>query len=259
MSAVQFIKELNRIITKFEGTQLDAVEEAAVWVADAVQAERFGVLFGTGHSYMAASDTFPRIGSIPAWLPIHELSTSYIGTVSGNLGIRQAIFLEKVDGFGDVVMENYRLDPKDVMIVISNSGVNTMGVEVALNAKGQGMKTVAVTSVEHSQGSDSRHKSGKRLFEVCDLVIDTCVPEGDALVEIDGFSHKVSSASSIMALIVMQTLAAQVVKELSERGITLPVFPSHNASLSPEEHERIEKMAEDTINEYIRRTANIYK
>jgi uncharacterized phosphosugar-binding protein len=204
-------------------------------------------------------DTFPRIGSFPAWLPIHELSTSYVANISGNLGLRQAIFLEKVHGFGDVVLENYRLDPRDVMIVISNSGVNPMGVEVALNAKNQGLKTVAVTSCAHSTASQSRHKSGQRLFDVCDLTIDTRLPQGDALVEVDGFGAKVAAASTIMSQIVMQSLAAQVAVKLSERGIYLPVYPSHNANLSPEEHQRVEQMAEDVMAEFTRRTADINK
>jgi uncharacterized phosphosugar-binding protein len=259
MSAIDFLSALKDVLAKFEATQMQAVDQAAEWVADAVEAERFGVLFGTGHSYMAAADSFPRIGSFPAWLPIHEMSTSYIGTISGNMGLRQGIFLEKVPGFADVILENYRLDPRDVMIVISNSGVNAVPIEVALNAKRQGLKTVAVTSCAHSSASESRHESGQRLYQVCDLAIDTCMPHGDALVEVQGLGAKVAAASTIMSLVAMQTLSAQVARKLVARGIGLPVYPSHNAKMTPEEHARVEGMVENVMKEYARRTAHIHR
>jgi uncharacterized phosphosugar-binding protein len=259
MSEVKFLSALNSVIAKLEATQMDAIDQAAEWVADAAAEERFGVLFGSGHSYLPVIDTFPRIGSFPAWLPIHELSTSYVASVSGNRGLRQTIFLEKVEGFGDVVLENYRLDPRDVMIVVSNSGVNPMGIDIALNAQKQGLKTVAVISMAHSQASQSRHSSGKRLFEICDLVIDTCVPQGDAMIEVDGFLGKIGGASTIVAMIAMQMLAVRVAEKLSARGISLPVYPSHNVKTTPEGHDEVERMADDVMREYTRRTANLLK
>lgn len=259
MSGMKFLSALNEVINRVEETQMENIGQAAEWVADAAAEERFGVLFGSGHSYMPTADTFPRIGSFPAWLPIHELSTSYIASISGNQGLRQSIFIEKVEGFGDVIMENYLLDPRDVMITISNSGVNPVGIDVALNARDQGLKTVAITSLDHSKSSESRHSTGKRLFEVCDLTIDTCVPEGDALIDVDGFKAKIGGVSTILAMIIMQTLAAEVAGELSDRGISLPVYPSHNAKMTPEEHEEVEQMAEKVMEEFTRRSANIYK
>jgi len=180
-------------------------------------------------------------------------------TILGNQALRQALYLEKVEGFGQVVLENYRLDPKDVMIVISNSGVNAMGIDVALGAREQGLKTVAITSLSHSSESTSRHSSGKRLFEVCDEVIDTCVPQGDALVTIPGFAHKVASASTIAACVIMQSLVAEVAQYLDERGIRLPVFPSHNAGMTPEQHTTIEALVDAWYVEHARRTTGIYK
>jgi uncharacterized phosphosugar-binding protein len=259
MSASEYVNGLQDIITRFNDTQQEAIAQAAGWVADAVEAERFGVLFGTGHSYMAVSDTFPRIGSFPAWLPIQELCTSYLATVSGNQGLRQSMFLERVHGFAEIILENYRLDPRDVMIVISNSGVNPVPIEMALKAREMGLRTVAVTSLAHSQASASRHKSGQRLFEACDLAIDTCMPQGDALVNMPGFPGPVGAGSTIMSLIVMQTLSTAVAHTLAQRGISLPVYPSHNARMSPDEHARVEGMAEAVMAEYTRRTAGILK
>jgi len=259
MGASQFFSAFRNVFNQIEQTQLETIRKVAKWGADAIAADRLIVLFGSGHSFIATMDTYPRIGSYPGWLPIHELSTSYMPTVLGNQGLRQALYIEKVEGFGRVVLENYRLDPKDMMIVISNSGVNAMGIDVALSAKEQGLKTVAITSLAHSSESNSRHSSGKRLFEVCDEVIDTCVPQGDALVTIPGFPHKVASASTIAACIIMQSLVAEVAQNLDERGIRLPVFPSHNADMTPEQHAVIEDMVDAWYAEHARRTSGIYK
>jgi uncharacterized phosphosugar-binding protein len=259
MGAKLFYTEFQKVFDRLQSTQEGVIQEVAIWAADAITADRFVFLFGTGHSALPTMDAYPRIGCYPGWYPLHELSTAYIANTLGNQGLRQTLFIEKTAGFGQVMLENYRLDPKDLMIVISNSGVNTMGVDVALEAKQQGLKTVAVTSIEHSKVSKSYHPSGKRLYEVCDRTIDTCMPQGDALVEVSGFGHKVAAASTIMGCIVLQSLVAETAKELASRGVSFPVFPSHNTKLSHEEMEKVEAMAEAVLEEHARRTTGLYK
>jgi uncharacterized phosphosugar-binding protein len=255
----EFLRRVSGIIDAISETQEDAIKVVAGWTADAIAADHLVFLFGSGHSFIATMDTYPRIGSFPGWFPIHELSTSYMPTVLGNQGLRQTLFLEKVEGFGRLVMENYRIQPEDVRIVIANSGVNPMGVDVALVAKEHGLKTVAITSLAHSKQSASRHSSGQRLFEVCDQVLDTCVPAGDALVEVPGFPHPVAAASTIAACVMMQSLVAETAAKLAEKGTDLPIFPSHNAEMSPEQHEAVEGMVERWYGEHARRTANVFK
>lgn len=259
MSANQFFSAFRSVFNQIEDTQLATIQKIAQWGADAIAANHLIVLFGSGHSFIPTMDTYPRIGSYPGWLPIHELSTSYMPTVIGNQALRQTLFLEKIEGFGREVLKNYRLHPQDIMLVISNSGVNAMGIDVALSASEQGLKTVAITSLAHSKGSKSRHSSGKRLFEVCDEVIDTCVPQGDAQVTIPGFPHKVASASTIAGCMIMQSLVAEVAQGLSVRGVQLPVFPSHNAEMTPEQHAATEAMVQAWYGEHVRRTAGIYR
>jgi uncharacterized phosphosugar-binding protein len=259
MSARQFFSALRTIYDAIEASQMETIGTVATLGAEAIAAGRFVLLFGSGHSFIPTMDTYPRIGSYPGWLPLHELSTSYMASVTGNQGLRQALFLEKVEGFGRVVLANYRLDPRDLMIVISHSGVNPMGIDVALSAREQGLKTVAITSLAHSRASRSRHSSGKRLYEVCDLVIDTCVPQGDALVRVAGFGHPVAASSTIAACIIMQALVAETAQRLAARGISLPVFPSHNAELSLEERAALEAATAAWYEEHARRTSSFYR
>src|SRR3990172_7921153 len=259
MTAGTFLSEFRKVFDRIEKTQMGAIQKAAGWVAEAMMADRFAVVFGTGHSAIPTEDVYPRIGSFPGWLPIHEMSTTYISRFSGDIGLRQSLFLEKVEGFGTTVLANYDLEPPDVMIVISNSGVNTMGVEIAVKAKEMGLKTIGITSLDHSKLSTSYHSSSKRLFEVVDLVIDNCMPQGDALVEVAGFPAKVAAGSTITGCIIMQSLAAETASVLSTHSVFPPVFPSHNSKESPEETERREHMVEQMYAEDARRVRKIFR
>jgi uncharacterized phosphosugar-binding protein len=259
MSASLFLSEFRKVFDRIENTQLEAIRKGAGWIAEAMMADRFAVVFGSGHSAIPTEDVYPRIGSFPGWLPIHDLPATYMSRLSGDLGLRQALFLEKVEGYGSVVLANYALEPRDVMIVISNSGVNTMGVEMALKAKEMGLKTIGITSREHSQLSASYHSSGQRLYEVVDLVIDNCMPPGDALVSVPGFPSKVAAGSTIAGCLIMQSLAAETAAIFSTHNYIPPVFPSHNSKETPEQVERMEAQVEQLFAEDARRVRQLLR
>ena len=131
---------------------------------------------------------FPRIGSFPGFHPIAELAISnHVGVVGPN-GLRQAMFLEKVDGFGRVILQQIKLHPGDAFLIFSSTGINGVVIEVALYAKAMGLPVVAVTSARPRQRDGSRHPSGRKLTEIADIVIDNATPAGDAVVAIDGLA-----------------------------------------------------------------------
>ena len=70
-------------------------------------------LFGTGHSRIAVEEIFPRHGSFPGFHPIVELSLTYHTQVVGANGQRQAMFLERIEGFGEVILRNFMFGPHD--------------------------------------------------------------------------------------------------------------------------------------------------
>ncbi|HEY7414486.1 MAG TPA: sugar isomerase domain-containing protein, partial [Ktedonobacteraceae bacterium] len=122
----------------------------------------------------------------------------------------------------------YHIDPRDVFIICSNSGVNIAIVEVAQRVKEQGHSLVAVTALDHSQRMESRHPSGKKLYELADIVIDNCGPFGDAMLEMPGDLGKACSISSVSGALIAQMLTAETIGNLLARGITPPVFLSAN-------------------------------
>ena len=86
------------------------------------------------------------------------------------------------------------------MLIFSHSGLNAVTLDIAVGAKAKGMKLIGVTSIPHSSATPSRHSSGKRLYEIADVVIDTGVPIGDAEIEIAGMQGKTGATSTSIAI-----------------------------------------------------------
>lgn len=214
----QYLRAVRAAIDAVEATQLDAVRAAAERFAWSILAGRLVHVFGTGHSRMAVEEMFPRYGSFPGFHPIVELSMTFHNPVVGANGQRQAMFLENVQGFGPVLWRNFATTPADTLLAISTSGCNAVTIDVALEARRLGMSVVALTSLEHARVSTSQHKSGKKLFEVADLVLDHQAPAGDSAVWVEGLTSPVAPISSISGCLVINLLKAEVARLLTEAG-----------------------------------------
>ena len=96
----------------------------------------------------------------------------------------------------------------------SNSGRNAYPVEMALTAKERGAKVIAITSVDHSSKTTSRHISGKKLMDLADIVIDNCGVEGDSAVRLEGMSASIAPTSSMANAFIVQSVIAVCCEEL---------------------------------------------
>ena len=201
-----YIAAARAVIDQIERTQRATIERAANICADCIAQDGLVHLFGCGHSRMAIEEIFPRYGSYPGWHPIVELSLTYHTDVVGSNGQRQAMFLERLEGFGDVILRNFEFGPHDVMMVFSTSGVNGVVIDVALGAKRLGMPVLAVTSAAHSHASTASHSSGKKLFDIADLTMDNCAPVGDAAEPIKGVDAPVGPVSTIGNTVLVNAL-----------------------------------------------------
>ena len=166
--ALAYLDAAQAILTKIRETQLDALEQAADICTASIAGGGLVHLFGSGHSRMAVEEMFPRYGSFPGFHPIVELSLTYHNPVVGSNGQRQAIFLERVEGLGKTILRNFVLRPPDSFIIFSNSGVNEVVVEVALEAKRLGLPVIGVVSVEQCRASAPLHSVGQHLLDLAD-------------------------------------------------------------------------------------------
>ena len=215
-SAFAYLDAARTIVDRIQETQMLAIEQAAEICANSIAGGGLVHLFGTGHSRIPVEEIFPRHGSFPGFHPIVELSLTYHNQVVGANGQRQAMYLEKVEGFAEVILRNFVLAPPDSFLIFSNSGVNVVVVEMALAAKARGLPVVV--SLEHCLATRPRHRSGQRLPDVADLTIDTCVPAGDAMIRVPGLADPVGPGSSIGGVAIVNAVKCLVAERLARAG-----------------------------------------
>jgi uncharacterized phosphosugar-binding protein len=251
----QYLTAARQALDAIEANELAPIREAAQRFTHAILAGRLVHVFGTGHSRMAVEEMFPRYGSFPGFHPIVELSMTFHNPVVGANGQRQAMFLENVQGFGPVLWRNFVTSPDDCLLAISTSGCNAVTVDVALEAKRQGMFVVALTSMPHSRVSTAKHESGKKLYEVADLVLDQHAPPGDSAVWIDGLESPVSPISSISGCTVINLIKAEVARLLTLSGQP----PSVLTAACHVGKERASELFEATYDDFRRRIGVLYR
>ncbi len=217
-SAQTYLNEASRVLEEIRTSQMDALQDAADICAQSIAGKGLVHLFGSGHSRMGVEEVFPRYGSFPGFHPIVELSLTYHNQVVGANGQRQAIFLERVEGLGKTILRNFVLKPPDSFMVFSNSGVNEVVVEIALEAKARNLPVIAVVSKAHCSASTARHSSGKRLIDLADVVLDNCVPAGDAMVRVDGHPDLIGPGSTVGVALLVNSLKCLVAEKLTQQG-----------------------------------------
>ena len=244
-SHLNYLHTAQDVLKQIEATQTDAIAQASDMCAETIAEGGLVYLFGSGHSRMAVEEMFPRYGSFPGFFPIVELAVTYHNQVVGCNGQRQALFLENIQGYAEVILRNFSFGADDCMMVFSNSGTNILPIEIAMGAKAQNLPVIAVSSLAHSRSSTSKHTSGKRLFEIADLTIDNCNPPGDAVVEIPNLAYPVGPTSSIGTLSIVNAIKCRVAELLTERGQP-PVVLTGAHFIGPEESaKQIERAYDD--------------
>ena len=218
-------EEIRSTLDRIETGQRASVAAAADLIADSLAADGVLHVFGTGHSEALAMELSGRAGGL---IPTNKLA------------LRDAVLLgdlpadaladpkaERDPEFARLVWELAPIRPGDVVLIASQSGGNGSTVEMALIAKSEGHRVIALTSLEHSRAITSRHPSGKRLFELADVVIDNGAPHGDAILPLPG-GGAVCAISSIANAALAQALVAEVTARLIARDVEPPVYLSAN-------------------------------
>jgi len=182
--------------------------------------------FDTGHT---AREPIDRAGGLVglhgikvAWNLEHRLPPGREGR-----GLLQS-YVYDVEELGRTVAARANLAGGDVLWLVSNSGKEPFPVSLALGAREIGCAVVAVTSVPFSSSVPARHSSGKRVFEVADVVIDTLGPPGDAAVEVPGLSTPICPLSGLLNVAAVWALTAATTEALLRRGIEPAIYRSVN-------------------------------
>jgi uncharacterized phosphosugar-binding protein len=247
----RWLEAARGLLEHIETTQMENLERVSQMCARAIGAGGFVHLFGAGHSRIPVEEMFPRYGSYPGFHPMVELSMTFHTEVVGSNGQPQAMFIERVEGLAEVILSGYTFGLDDLMMIFSASGRAAVPVEMALGARERGLEVVAVTSMAESQARPATHGSGKRLFEIADVVIDVGTPSGDALVSLDGLPHPVGPGSTLANAAVVNEIKVRTAELLVAAGAMPPVLTA--ASLVGDEESN--RLFESAYAEHARRLA----
>ncbi|MEO5581397.1 MAG: sugar isomerase domain-containing protein [Saprospiraceae bacterium] len=253
MLAKQWLINAREIMSRIENTQMDNIQKAAEVMADSIECGRWVHTFGCGHATIPVEEMYPRIGGFVGFHPMVELPLTFFTRITGEMGVHQFVFLERVEGYGVEIMKGYTFDTRDTMWVFSHSGINNVNIDIALEAKKKGMKVIAFGSAAEATGKVSRHSSGKTIFEIADIVVDTCAPAGDASVDLKNHHDKIGPVSTMAFITCVWMTVVTVAELLADRGIKLYIHPSHNVPGDGSAKQRLE----DALSEYKRRIAGV--
>jgi len=251
--AVEWLSNARSVLEKIEQTQMKKIEEAAIMMADSIEKGRWVHTFGCGHSTIPVEEMYPRIGGFVGFHPMIELPLSFFTHIHGDMGVHQFVFLERVEGYGREIMKSYNLHDQDTMWLFSHSGINNVIIDVALRAKELGLNLVVCGSEKAFSDTKSRHSSGKKLFKIADVVIDSCVPSTDATVELKNHFDKIGPVSTLAFTSMVWMIITTVAEILEERGTKLYIHPSHNVPGDETAHDRLK----EALDEYKRRITGV--
>ena len=235
MLALEYCSRIVEAIEKIKTTQMDAISQAAEEIA--IRLEKGGLLyvFGTGHSHMLAEEVYHRAGGLlqaRAVVP-HEIST--------DLAMRKSTLMERLEGVADVVFATHKIRSCDALILVSNSGRNPVPIQMAREARNKGIFTVALTNLAHSESVESREKTGKKLYELCDVVLDTCGPRGDALIPIPGRDYSMAPSSTVLGALVIESLVCSIVETMISHGFQPLIRRSANLDGNDDHNQKIKE------------------
>ncbi len=224
----QYLERATALLARIAAEEGEAIVRAGTAIADRIAEDRLIYVIGPGgHSQIGAEEVFSRAGGLACIVSFID-DGFYLGH-----GAARSMAIERTPGYARAILSHPEMGAGDVLIIVNAYGINAATIDSALFAREHGLTSIGVTSVENQrglpQGHPSRHPSGRDLCDLVDIVVDTKMPLGDAVMEIDGVREKVGPVSTIVNAFTMNSIMLEAIAELARRGIEPPVWRSSNS------------------------------
>ena len=240
--ALQYYKKINEYQDEVISTQLVNIYDAAKLCFNSFVQGGSLFVFGASHAGIITEEMYCRAGGLivinPLFNPTLMLNTSPFSVTS---------HMERLEGFGNVILDNSNIKSGDVLIIHSVSGRNSVAIDMALNAVERGIKVIAITNLKYSKSVESRHSSKKRLFEIADLCIDNIGEIGDACITLKKQDQKAAASSTVIGAFIANMISLSFIDLCEQENIEAPVFDSANYKPDPERQERFFEKYENQI------------
>lgn len=238
----KYFDKVIRMMGTAAETQGEAILEGSRKMAETIAAHGNLYAFGAGHAGLLAQELVYRTGGLAVinlvYAPGLTLDVRPVTLTS---------YVERQPDYGRKLAEATGIKEGDLLIIHSVSGRNSVPVDLAMRARELGAYVIALTNLSYSQSVSGRHPSGKRLFEVADLVIDNCGDVGDAAMGIPGAGQKAAATSTVIGAAILNSMVAETAALLKEQGMEPPVFCSANMEGGDEINRRILEEYGDNI------------
>lgn len=233
MGTNSYFNALLPILNRAFESQVQVLQQAANKMADIIQNDHLIYVFGAGHAGIIAEELCYRAGGLVPVVPIFAPGLT-VNTRPATLETD----IERLSGYAGLILRASKITSADAIIIHSNSGRNTVAIELAEEARKAGVFVIALTSIAHSSSVTSRHPRGYKLMDLADLVIDNCGIPGDAICEIDGLDVRSGSTSTVVGAALMNSLVVETAQLLQARGFEPPIFKSANLDNSAESNQK---------------------
>lgn len=220
MLAKQYTTEVLALTQRVIDSQAEQIERAADLIFSSLRKDALLHVFGCGHSHILSEECFYRAGGLVPINPIFETSTML------HEGAVKSSQIERMSGYAELILANYEVHAGECLLIFSTSGINALPIEMAISAKKKGLSVVALTSCCYLN-HPSRYPTGEHLADIADLVIDTQIPCGDALLHLSSTVSAVPG-STVVGCTLLNALIAEILERYRQNGMTPPVFTSGN-------------------------------
>ena len=225
-----FTKSIIELLTQLETDELQNIKKASEIMFDAMKDDKVVHIFATGHSHMFAEEMFYRAGGLVQINPILE---PFLMQHEG--AVRSTQF-ERLTGVAELIFNSLDRKAGEPIIIVSNSGINCVPVEMAEIAKANNHPVIVITSAKVSKELKARTLNNKKLYEVADVVIDNHSPYGDGVLK--SKYGNIGSTSTILNSYIAQMLVLNIVEAYDKLGVVPPIYQSANTP-GGDEHNKI--------------------
>lgn len=214
---------IKNLMDEVVSSQERKIDQAASLISEAIANGNSIFAFGASHAGMLSMELFYRTGGLVNINPI------FAADLMSN--IRPATLtsdIERLEGYGNLILRNTAIREGDVLILHSVSGRNAVTIDMGLEAKKLGVKVIVITNLEYTSKVTSRHSSQLKLKDVGDIVIDNCGEFEDSSQKIEGVEQKMGPTSTIIGAFIVNGISLKVAEKLVDKGLEVPVFHSAN-------------------------------
>lgn len=221
-----FPLQLNRIRDGVMA-QESTLRAVAKCFADAIAAGGLVHVYANGHSRVTVEELCVRMGALTGFHPLLANALANFTDVIGADSLRLNQAIERVEGLGASILDEFDFSPDESLVVVSATGQTQAAVDIALefSRRYPDNPLIAITSLVQSRHAPPKHSSGKTLYHVITqakrgFLLDNCMPMGDVSITVEGSeTYRICPLSNIGALTLVHSLNELTIQELDARGV----------------------------------------